>query len=42
MDNNSFIEMNRQGWDELIKSNKPFANTILLEYGPFLKRNWIV
>lgn len=39
MDNNSFIEINRQGWDELIKSNKPFANTILPEYGPFLKRN---
>ncbi len=39
MDNNSFIKMNRQGWDELIKSNKPFANTILPEYGPFLKRN---
>lgn len=39
MNNNSFIEMNRQGWDDLIKSKKPFANTILPEYGPFLKRN---
>lgn len=39
MDNNSFIEMNRQGWDELVKSDKPFSNTILPEYGPFLKRN---
>lgn len=39
MDNNSFIKINRQGWDELIKSNKAFSNTILPEYGPFLKRN---
>lgn len=39
MNNNSFIDMNRKGWDNLIKSNKPFANTILPEYGPFLKRN---
>ena len=39
MDNNSFIKMNRQGWNELIKSDKPFANSILPEYGPFLKRN---
>ena len=34
-----FIELNKNGWDELIRSNKPFANTILPEYGPFLKRN---
>lgn len=39
MNNESFMEMNRQGWDKLIKSNKPFSNTILPEYGPFLKRN---
>lgn len=39
MNKNSFIEINRKGWDDLIKSNKPFANTILPEYGPFLKRN---
>lgn len=39
MDNNNFIEMNKNGWNNLIKSNKPFSNTILPEYGPFLKRN---
>lgn len=39
MNNDTFIEFNRQGWDDLIKSNKPFSNTILPEYGPFLKRN---
>ena len=39
MNNNHFIKINQQGWDDLIKSNKPFANTILPEYGPFLKRN---
>lgn len=31
--------MNKNGWNELVKSNKPFSNTILPEYGPFLKRN---
>ncbi len=39
MKDKEFIELNKNGWDELIKSNKPFANTILPEYGPFLKRN---
>lgn len=39
MNNNDFIEINRKGWNNLILSNKPFANTILPEYGPFLKRN---
>ncbi len=39
MDHNTFKKMNRQGWDKLITSNKPFSNTILPEYGPFLKRN---
>lgn len=39
MNNKEFIEVNRHGWDELIRSNKPFSNTILPEYGPFLKRN---
>ena len=39
MKNEEFIELNKNGWDELIKSDKPFANTILPEYGPFLKRN---
>lgn len=39
MNSNEFIEINKNGWDKLIKSNKPFSNTILPEYGPFLKRN---
>ncbi|HBA38008.1 MAG TPA: class I SAM-dependent methyltransferase [Firmicutes bacterium] len=39
MKKEEIIEMNRNGWNELIKANKPFANTILPEYGPFLKRN---
>lgn len=39
MDNNTFIEINKNGWDELIRANKPFSNTILPEYGPFLNRN---
>lgn len=39
MNNREFIEMNKKGWNNLIKSNKPFSNTILPEYGPFLKKN---
>lgn len=39
MKKEEFIELNKNGWNELIKSNKPFANTSLPEYGPFLKRN---
>lgn len=39
MKSQEFIELNKNGWDELIKANKPFSNTILPEYGPFLKRN---
>lgn len=34
MNRETIIEMNKKGWDELIKVNKPFANTILPEYGP--------
>lgn len=29
------IEINKEGWNKLIKSGKKFANTILPEYGPF-------
>ncbi len=39
MNSQEFIEMNKKGWNDLIKANKPFSNTILPEYGPFLKRN---
>lgn len=38
MDKKEFIEINKNGWNALIKSNKPFSNTSLPEYGPFLKR----
>ena len=39
MNKKDFIEINKNGWDTLIINNKPFSNTILPEYGPFLKRN---
>lgn len=39
MNAEKFIEINKNGWNNLIISNKPFSNTILPEYGPFLKRN---
>lgn len=39
MDQREFIETNRNGWNQLIRSKKKFANTILPEYGPFLRRN---
>ena len=39
MNKRDFIEINKNGWNTLIKNNKPFSNTILPEYGPFLKRN---
>ena len=38
MNNGEFIEINKKGWNNLIKSNKTFSNTILPEYGPFLKK----
>ena len=37
--NYDIIDINKRGWDRLIESNKPFSNTILPEYGPFLKSN---
>lgn len=39
MNNTHFIEINKNGWNSLIKSKKCFSNTTLPEYGPFLKRN---
>lgn len=39
MNKKDFIEINKNGWNTLIINNKPFSNTILPEYGPFLKRN---
>ncbi len=39
MKNKKMVEINKDGWNKLIKSEKKFSNTILPEYGPFLKRN---
>lgn len=39
MDKKEFIDINERGWNTLIKNGKPFSNTILPEYGPFLKKN---
>ena len=39
MSDKEIITINEKGWNELIKSEKSFSNTILPEYGPFLKRN---
>ncbi len=39
MNKKDFIEINKNGWNTLIINNKQFSNTILPEYGPFLKRN---
>ena len=39
MNKKIFIQINQEGWNKLIKSKKPFSNTSLPEYGPFLKRN---
>ncbi len=39
MTKNEIINVNRVGWNKLIKSKKQFANTSLPDYGPFLKRN---
>lgn len=39
MEEKECIKINKNGWNTLIKSNKSFSNTILPEYGPFLKRN---
>lgn len=36
MEKNEFLHFNKNGWDQLIKNNKPFSNTSLPEYGPFM------
>ena len=38
MKKTDFIDVNRKGWNELIKANKPFSNTILPEYGVSLRK----
>lgn len=39
MKDEEIIKKNATGWNALIENAKPFSNTILPEYGPFLKRN---
>lgn len=39
MKKGEIININKIGWNKLIKSKKQFANTSLPDYGPFLKRN---
>lgn len=39
MEKEKIIKINMEGWNNLIKSKNKFSNTILPEYGPFLKRN---
>lgn len=36
MSDKEFLEFNKKGWNNLSKSNKPFSNTSLPEYGPFM------
>lgn len=38
MQQEEFIKINKNGWNELIRSGEMFANTSLPEYGPFLER----
>lgn len=37
MDEKEIIEINKNGWNELVKSGKNFSNTSLPEYGPFMR-----
>ena len=37
MDEKEIIEVNKNGWNELVKSGKNFSNTSLPEYGPFMR-----
>lgn len=39
MKNKEIIKINKNGWNNLIKSEKKYSNTSLPEYGPCLKRN---
>ena len=36
MSNDDFLNFDKKGWNQLIKSNKEFSNTSLPEYGPFM------
>jgi len=37
LEQKAFINKNKDGWDELIRSGKNFSNTSLPEYGPFME-----
>ena len=37
MEEKEIIEINKNGWNELVKSGKNFSNTSLPEYGPFMR-----
>lgn len=37
MNNDDFIKINKGGWNRLVKSGKPYSNTSLPEYGPFME-----
>lgn len=37
MNQEEFRSINKKGWNNLVKSDKPFSNTSLPEYGPFMK-----
>ena len=34
--NNEFIEINKKGWNELVKNDSLYSNTSLPEYGPYM------
>lgn len=34
--NNKFIEINKKGWNELVKNDSLYSNTSLPEYGPYM------
>lgn len=36
MEKNSFLEINKNGWNTLVKENNSFSNASLPEYGPFM------
>ena len=37
MEEKEIIEINKNGWNELVRSGKNYSNTSLPEYGPFMR-----
>ena len=37
MGEKEIIEINKNGWNELVRSGKNYSNTSLPEYGPFMR-----